>query len=346
MILLLSYGTRPEWIKIKPLIKELKERNIEHYILFTGQHIDLTNIEYDYSFEIKDVSNNRLDNIYINILTYTNSLFTDLNDRITHVLVQGDTTSAVAVALSAFHHKKKIIHLEAGLRSNNKLEPFPEEINRKLISNLADIHICPTKESLFNLFTESIKGLKIIAGNTALDNLLEYKDMCEYGDTILITLHRRENLDIMDKWFEAVNNLAKKYPYLNFIIPLHPNPEVRKHKDLLTHVQILEPLEHSELMKVLVKTRLVITDSGGLQEECSFFNKKCLVCRTTTERPEALYLTSFIVAEPEYLEKVFDLHIDNYQVSIKSPFGDGFSSKLIVDNLYNINNFNNIWIEY
>src|SRR5690606_3077286 len=117
-----------------------------------------------------------------------------------------------------------------------------------------------------------------------------------------VTLHRRENHSLMAQWFEAVNNLAKKYTNYKFIIPLHPNPNIQKHKNLLENVDVINPLDHAELLEILIKTRIVITDSGGLQEECSFFNKKCLVCREVTERPEALEETSFLVRKPENLE--------------------------------------------
>lgn len=336
MIILITYGTRPEWIKVKPLINELKRRNIKHYTLFTGQHQNIAPHDADFSFDMsKVISNNRLDSIVGNIMSESDDLYlySEYND-FTHVLVQGDTTSAMAVALSAFHHGKHVIHLEAGLRSFDKQNPFPEEVNRKIIAQIADIHLCPTSLSLHNLEIEEVRGSKYIVGNTALDNLIEYKDRCEYGDTILVTLHRRENHSIMQQWFEAVNNLAKKYPYYKFIMPLHPNPNVQKLKNLLTNIDVINSLDHPELLEVLIKTRMVITDSGGLQEECSFFNKKCLVCREVTERPEALQETSFLVGKPENLENLFNEHIETYQVTYISPFGEGNSASKIVDLLY------------
>lgn len=336
MKLLLSYGTRPEWVKIKPLINELKKRDIDYYTLFTGQHQNIAPHDADFTFDMSRViSNERLDSIVGNIMSNSDDLFlySEKND-FTHVLVHGDTTSAMAVALTSFHHKKKVIHLEAGLRSHDNDNPYPEEVNRKIISQIADIHFCPTELSRWNLEMEGVKGDKYVVGNTALDNLIEYKDKCEYGNTILVTLHRRENHSIMEQWFETVNDLAKKYPYYKFVMPLHPNPNIQKHKNLLTNIDMVNPLDHPELLEILVKTRIVITDSGGLQEECSFFNKKCLVCREVTERPEALQETSFLIGKPENLENLFSEHIETYQVSYISPFGDGNSASKIVDLLY------------
>lgn len=341
MKLLITYGTRPEWIKVKPVIDELTRRGIEFYTLFTGQHANIAPAKADFVYKMnKYISNNRLDDIVGNILMENveiySSLNTDKND-FTHVLVQGDTTSGMAIALSAFHNKKIVVHLEAGLRTYDKENPYPEEVNRRIISEIADIHLCPTTDTMINLRSENINKNIYVVGNTALDNLLEYKERCEYGDTILITLHRRENHEIMDQWFTEINNLAKKYSHFKFIIPVHPNPNVQKHKNLLTNVIIIEPLEHTQLLEILIKTKLVITDSGGLQEECSFLNKKCLVCRKETERPETLGLSSYLIKEPHQLGDAFEDHINDYVINIKSPYGDGRSAKKIIDLLYGNN---------
>jgi len=199
-------------------------------------------------------------------------------------------------------------------------------MNRQLISRLADIHFCPTTENKNNLILEGINENKIfVVGNTGLDNLINFKDKCLYNNKVLVTLHRRENHNKIDKWFEEINKLAKKY-HLEFILPIHPNPNVIKYKNLLTDVTVIEPLNHDELIQHLIKTRLVITDSGGIQEECSFFNKKCIVCREITERSEANGLTNFLVNSPKNLEKLFDELIKDYECNFISPFGDGKAS--------------------
>jgi len=329
-MILLVYGTRPEYIKIKPLILEMEQRGIKYKTLFTGQHVDIAPKNADFILTMKS-GQNRLDSIIESCMNLPDKWF----EGIEYILVQGDTTSVVALALAAFNRKIKVIHLEAGLRTYDKNNPYPEETNRRIVSSIADIHFCPTRLSYDNLIAEKVEGKKYIVGNTSLDNLIQYKSECEYGNTILVTLHRRENHDNMAKWFTEINEIAKTFKNLDFVIPLHPNPNVQKHRHLLTHVRIINSLSHEDLIKLLVKSRMVITDSGGIQEECSFFNKKCLVCRKVTERPESVGLTSFMVPEPSDLSIVFLSHINNYKVNINSPFGDGTSSIKICNILQN-----------
>lgn len=326
-MILLTYGTRPEYIKIKPIISEFKRLGTQYKVLFTGQHKDIANGEYDHKLEMKDLGSNRLDSVIGNLMNLSDEIF----NGITHVLVQGDTTSVVGLALSALHRKIKVIHLEAGLRTYDTENPYPEENNRRIVSTIATIHLCPTKQNANNLYREGISQNVFIVGNTVLDNLIDYKEKCEYTNKILITMHRRENHDKIDLWFTEINELAKSYPNLEFILPIHPNPNVQKHKSLLTNVTVIEPLGHDDLLQLLVKTRLVITDSGGIQEECSFFNKKCLVCRKVTERPESVGMTSFLVEEPKDLKDMFENHIKNHVIDIESPYGDGKSAVKICE---------------
>lgn len=326
-MILLTYGTRPEYIKIKPLIDELKKNKITHKVLFTGQHKDIGGGKFDYEIKMIDYSGNRLDSVIGNLMNIPNYIL----DGVDYVLVQGDTTSVVGLSLAALHRKIKIIHLEAGLRSYDNENPFPEENNRRIVSTLANIHLCPTDLNSENLKKENITKNVFVVGNTILDNLLDYKENCEYTNKILITLHRRENHSIIYDWFEKINFLATKYSSYEFILPIHPNPNVQKYRYLLPNVRVVNPLEHNELLDVLIKTKLVITDSGGIQEECSFFNKKCLVCRKVTERPESIGLTSFIVESPTQLEEIFDYHISNFEVDSVSPYGDGKSSVKICE---------------
>lgn len=321
-MILITYGTRPEWIKINPLINEMEKQGISYKIIFTGQHKTISNGKFDYYLDGIDYGSNRLDNIIMNCMNIPDEFYKD----ITHVLVQGDTTSVIGVALSAMHRKITVIHLEAGLRTYDIENPYPEEYNRRMVSTIANLHLCPTELNKLNLESEKVLGDVYVVGNTALDNLVEYKDKCEYENKILVTLHRRENHDIIDEWFSKINQLAINHPKLEFILPLHPNPNVQKHKDLLSNVKVINPLPHNELLEILIKTRLVITDSGGIQEECSFFNKKCIVCREITERPEANGLTNFLVNCPENLEIVFNQLVMDYKCDFISPFGDGKAS--------------------
>jgi UDP-N-acetylglucosamine 2-epimerase len=308
-MLLITYGTRPEYIKVLPIIKEMKKNGLPFKTLFTGQHKDLAPNDSDFILNDYYKETNRLDSIIKNCL----SIPEEYLNGITSILVQGDTTSVVGLSLVALHRKIKLIHLEAGLRTYDYENPYPEENNRRIVSSIATVHLCPTKNNANNLKKERIIGDIYVVGNTVLDNLSQYKEDCEYTNKILVTLHRRENHEEIDKWFNEINELAKENPDLEFILPIHPNPNVQKYKNLLTNVNVINPLSHEELIKILVKTKLVITDSGGIQEECSFFNKKCLVCRKITERPESVGITSFMVDDYKTLKDMVYFHIKNYK---------------------------------
>jgi UDP-N-acetylglucosamine 2-epimerase (non-hydrolysing) len=337
MNILISFGTRPEYIKVLSLIKNLK--NIK--TLFTGQHTDLlkNSIKTDYVINIKSSSGNRLNDVMCSILEQSHNVF----DDVTHVLVQGDTTSACAVALSAFHHGKKVIHLEAGLRTHNIMDPYPEEINRQLISRIASLHLCPTELNRENLLREGISADIIhVTGNTGLDNI--DKKGCVYSNKVLITMHRRDNHGIMDLWFKEFSKLSQKYPELEFILPLHPNPEVQKHKGLLVGVHVIEPLEHGDLIDLLKQVKFVISDSGGLaHEETSYLGKRSIICRKTTERPEILGSFGVLCGDPGELEALVEEINNNHIIAGPCPYGDGdawkkiakiFSDIVVYANLY------------
>lgn len=326
--MLVCFGTRPEFIKVKSLIQNIP--NIK--TCFTGQHRDLlSNIDVDYKLNMTDfISTNRLNNIICNILKY-NDIFNDIE----YVLVQGDTSSALAMAISAFNNGVKVIHLEAGLRSNNNKDPFPEEMNRQIIGRIADIHLCPTIKNVENLMNEKVSGKIFQVGNTGLDNI--NKSGCVYDNKVLITLHRRDNHGIMDKWFIELENVAKKYPEIEFSIPLHPNPNVQKHKHLLRKVKVIKPMSHKSLIDYIKNCKFVISDSGGLQEECSFLNKKIIVCRKTTERPESLGKHSILCDSPEKLITMVDDIYYDYVIDEPCPYGNGDSWKNINKLLYKLN---------
>jgi len=319
-MILICFGTRPEYIKVKSLIEHLPNKKI----CFTGQHPDLLqDVQVDYKLQIKAIKENRLNEIIMNILKYIY-----IFENIEYVLVQGDTTTALAIAISAFHNNKPIIHLEAGLRTNNIEDPFPEEANRQLISRLAKIHLCPTESNKQNLLKEGIKESNIfVVGNTGLDNIDQSN--CVYENKVLITLHRRNNLPIIDKWFMTLEEIAMKHPEIEFILPIHPNPEIHKHTHLLKHVNIIPAQSHKELIEIIKKTKCIISDSGGIQEESSFLNKKIIICRVDTERPEVLEHHGILCKTPEELPEIFEYINKEYIVNEKCPFGDGFSYKKI-----------------
>ena len=322
-MILISFGTRPEFIKIKPLIEAFKDR-IPFKLLFTGQHVDLlSDVEGDiYKLTIEDGSN-RLDSIVSSMMN-NDAIF----EGIDAVLVQGDTTSVFAVALAAFHRGIKIIHLEAGLRTFNKYHPYPEEFNRRAVSVMADIHLSPTELCTDNLLKERVDGKVFTVGNTVLDNLVDIEP--KYTNKIVITMHRRENHRIIPEWFAVFDKLALENPQYEFIIPLHPNPNVQKHKDLLKHVKVVKPMQYAEFIRLLSQARLVITDSGGLQEESSFFKKKCIVCRQATERVEGMGTFAFM-SSPDKVESDFYSMIDDYIPDDTCPYGDGHSAERITN---------------
>jgi UDP-N-acetylglucosamine 2-epimerase len=333
-MLLISFGTRPEYIKIKPLLRRF-DGVMPYALLFTGQHtsllenvIDTTDIR---RLQITD-GDNRLDSIVASIMN-NDHVFSG----ITSVMVQGDTTSAFAVGLAAFHRKIDVIHLEAGLRTWDMDNPYPEEFNRQALSRLATTHLCPTDVSAANLKKENVLNGVHVVGNTVLDNIRDVESV--YGNTVLVTLHRRENHAMMDKWFSELENIAKDHPEYEFVIPLHPNPNVQQYKHLLQTVKVVEPLGHPEFIRMIANCRFIITDSGGIQEEASFLRKKCIVCRKTTERVEGMGVFAYMCPSPSQLREHFDFvnRDDNHIPDIEEecPYGDGFAAEKIYGVLKN-----------
>jgi len=316
MKLLICYGTRPEYIKVKSLIQHFK--NVE--TLFTGQHENLIepSNKITHKLDIHNYTDNRLNNIIMSILKHS-YIFND----ITHVLVQGDTTSAMGIALSAFHHQKQVIHLEAGLRTFDIFDPYPEELNRQMISRIASIHLCPTELNKQNLINENIRNNIYIVGNTGLDNISK-NNIC-YNNKVLITLHRRDNHHNIDKWFMVLSQIAKKYTDIEFIFPIHPNPSIIGYANLLENINVIKPINHSDLIVLLKECKFVISDSGGLQEEASFLNKKIIICRQSTERPEILGTYGILCPIPESLSDIVDDVYNDYKIDAKCPYGEGDS---------------------
>ena len=301
----------------------------ENKLLFTGQHIDLLkDVEVDYKITISQNSN-RLDSIISDcMLQFPNGDFRG-------VLVQGDTGSAFGCSLAAFNRKLRIYYLEAGLRSGNLQHPYPEEGYRQMIARIADVNFAPTELSSDNLKGEKVHGETFVVGNSVLDNLTDLGD-CTTENLILVTLHRRENLHWMSEWFTEIEKLAVSNPQFKFVLPIHPNPKIREHRPLLRNVTVVEPMEHEYLINTLRKSVLVISDSGGLQEEGTFFNKKVIVCRKTTERPEGIDTGHLHMCEtPKDLSDLFGKLIKNPYIRTSCPYGDGYTSEKVLDILRN-----------
>lgn len=316
-MLLIAYGTRPEFIKLKPLLPLLRGR-IAHRVLFTGQHTLLAGERYDVALSI-DGAGDRLDAIVRSILDAGDAIF----DGVRAVLVQGDTASAFALALAAFHRGVAVCHLEAGLRTRDLGHPFPEEMYRQVISRIATLHFCPTTLNRDNLDAERCPGRKEVVGNTGLDSLVGLD--VRYDGPVILSLHRRENHARAGEWMRAFDDLAAAHPALRFVFMRHPNPAVEP-RGTMTHVEIADPRPHNEMAPLLASSRLIITDSGGFQEEGSFLGKRVIVCRRATERPEALGLHSVLCPEPGQLRALFDAANADPVVKEACPFGDGRSA--------------------
>ena len=330
-MILISFGTRPEYIKLKPLMDKLEQdckgNSLGYKTLFTGQHKDLVKQKSDYNIEIKN-GNSRLDAIVSSIMNGIDFK----SEGISAVIVQGDTTSAYAVALSAFNQKIKVIHLEAGLRTYNLQEPYPEEANRQMISRITDLHLCPTESAYHNLINEKVSGKVVIVGNTVLDNLVGIDTAYEHK--VLVTMHRRENHENIKEWFKQIDQIASENKHYEFCLPIHPNPAVKKHKNILKNVKVVEPMDYNILLSYLAKCSFVITDSGGIQEESAFLRKPCLVCRKETERAEGLGNFSLLCGSPEELTQGFE-DLSSLDMSGDCPYGDGKSSEKIIELLKN-----------
>ncbi len=338
MKLLICYGTRPEYIKLLPVMQVLRGR-IPYKTLWVTQHND-SMFPVDHSSDeflhVKKTDENRLDAVVGSM----SLLYENIYKGITHVMVQGDTATAFMCATAAFHRQIPVIHLEAGLRTNDLANPYPEEGYRQMISRIASINLCPTDSNQENLWDENVGGKQFVVGNTVLDGLVGLRSSTNLGDEVLITMHRRENHADIAKWFVEFGRLAEFHPELKFTLPLHPNPIIQQHKSLLGLVDVVDPMSHDEFRKRLAACRFVITDSGGIQEECAFLGKKVIVCRKVTERPESVGETSFLCKAPNELYGVFQTINANPLAKQSNVFGRGDSAQRVLKALELIKNEN------
>lgn len=324
-MILVAYGTRPEYIKLEPLLYQFKVQAVQNIVMFIGQHMDIVRNDADIYVEVNSYQN-RLDSIITSVLN-KDYIFDDVGQ----VLVQGDTTSALAVAIAAFDRKIPVIHLEAGLRTFDIDSPYPEEFNRCAIDKIASLHFCATLGNRNNLINEGIDPYSIfITGNTALDNLTAINPT--YDNIVFCTMHRRENHEILNEWFTAISALSDKFTDFLFVLPLHPNPDVKKNKKYLSHtIKVCDPLSHLDAINYIKRSKFIITDSGGVQEEASFFKKRAFICRGITERTECLGINSILCKTPNDLYEKFIDNIDNFEIDGFCPYGDGNASKKITE---------------
>lgn len=334
----LAFGNRPDYLKFLPLMKCWKDHNIvDYYIYLTGQHEELCNSlkeelqEYSsniYMDKIQNTTNNRLDNLVISIMT-SFSLFLENNPNISDIICLGDTASAFGCALAAFHRKIPIIHIEAGLRSYDNENPYPEEFYRRSISMMSSINFCPTQKNMVNLFAENAPGKCHVVGNTIIDPIKNIEPLFE--NKILVTMHRRENLSEIPFWFECIESLASEFKDYEFILPIHKNPEIYRLKSMFKYVKCVDPLSHDEFIEQLRRCKYVITDSGGVAEEATWFGKRIFLCRERTERPEGEQFYIWSKNTNELRRNFYEYMSFNLKSNLKvqCPFGDGNSSEKI-----------------
>ena len=354
------FGTRPEAIKMAPLVNELKnDEAIESIVCVTAQHrqmldqvLKIFKIVPEYDLNVMK-ERQTLPQITSSVLNGLVSVMEDAKPDI--VLVHGDTTTTFAGALAAFYSKVKVGHVEAGLRTGDKYSPYPEEMNRKLVGSISDLHFSPTSNNKNNLLKENIDEVGIyITGNTVIDALKTTVDSSYQFTTpelvnldfnkriILVTAHRRENLgEPLKNIFNAIKRIATEYSDVEFVYPVHLNPAVSEPaKEILgelENVHLIAPLNVQELHNLMDRSYMVMTDSGGLQEEAPALGKPVLVLRQETERPEAVEAGTVKMAgtDTENIYKMAKTLLDDkdeYEKMNKAanPYGDGKASARIV----------------
>jgi UDP-N-acetylglucosamine 2-epimerase (non-hydrolysing) len=360
------FGTRPEAIKMAPIIKEMEVRGIPHFTCVTGQHremlrqmLALFDIEPDFDLDIM-TDDQTLEDVTAWVISGMREIYRKA--RPTMVLVQGDTATAFAAALAAFYQQIPVGHVEAGLRTKEIYDPFPEEMSRRLISQVASIHFAPTRRALDNLLEDGVDSSDIhVTGNTGVDALftivgqnrpfsseslqkLDVEKMAKTKRIILVTAHRRENLGKrMHNIFSAIRKLALEEKNCEFIFPVHLNPVVQRQAhellDELDNVHLIEPLVYSDLAKLMQYCYLIMTDSGGIQEEAPSLDKPLLVLRETTERAEGIDAGVAMLAGGKDEDLIYSLtkrlltdeRVYQTMAEAENPYGDGSAARKIVD---------------
>ena len=355
------FGTRPEAIKMCPLVLELRQRpEFESLVCVTAQHremldsvLDSFGIVPDYDLDIMEVGQT-LSTITSKILNLLGPVLREAAPDI--VLVHGDTTTTFAGALAAFYEQIPVGHVEAGLRTFDPMSPFPEEMNRCMVGRLAAYHFAPTASNRANLEREAVTGKVFVTGNTVIDAMrytvndhpfsapaLNTVDFTK--KVVAMTCHRRENYgQPMENIFSAVAELAKAFPELQIVYPVHLSPTVqecaRRHLSAAENILLTEPLDAMDMHKLMARSYMVMTDSGGLQEEAPALGKPVLVLRRETERPEAVQAGTVALAGTEQ-DTVFrmasELLTDTEKYAAMAhavnPYGDGFACRRIADAL-------------
>ena len=375
---LLVFGTRPEAIKMAPLVKKFQEdTEFQTIVCVTAQHremldqvLDIFEIKPDYDLNIMKQGQDLYD-ITSRVLLGLRDVINETNPDF--VLVHGDTTTSTAAALAAFYKQIPVVHVEAGLRTNNIYSPWPEEMNRRMTGRLATYHLAPTELSRQNLLKENVDNNNIvITGNTVIDALFWVVNKIKEDDNlattlqknikncgydverinndrrlVLITGHRRENFgEGFKNICNAIKTLSMKYPNVDFVYPMHLNPNVRKpiseifgqENEKLSNTFFIEPLDYLNFIFLMEKADIILTDSGGIQEEAPSLGKPVLVMRNNTERPEALEAGTVKLVGTDYDKIVNEVsqlldNEDSYNTMSKAinPYGDGLACERIVN---------------
>ncbi|PWB21797.1 non-hydrolyzing UDP-N-acetylglucosamine 2-epimerase [Flavobacterium sp. HTF] len=368
MRILLCFGTRPEAIKMAPLYHELKENNFEVIVGVTAQHremldqvLEFFDIKPDYDLDLMQ-PNQTLNNLSSLILSKMDKILLEVNPDL--VFVHGDTTTSSMVALAAFHRGIKVAHVEAGLRTYNKQSPFPEEINRQLTGRLADIHFTPTNEATNNLVKEGISQSAIVqTGNTVIDALFwtinkigkenythpeieELKNIIPKNKKIvLVTGHRRENFgEGMNNLCEALLAISKREDVI-IVYPVHLNPNVKDVVNQLLsdkeNILLINPVSYPAFVWLMQQSFLIVSDSGGIQEEAPSLGKPVLVTRNTSERPEGVMagFSKLVGTDKDKIINVIQELLENFDgfENKSNPYGNGNASKNIISFLKHLN---------
>lgn len=358
---MLVFGTRPEAIKMCPLVNELRntQDHFETIVCVTGQHremldqvLEVFNVRADYDLGVMKPGQSLFD-ITCDVLNGIRDVIEQVQPDI--VLVHGDTTTSFAAALACFYSKTPIGHVEAGLRTNNLESPWPEEFNRQVVDIVSSYYFAPTEDAKANLIREKGNDVNVyVTGNTGIDALRttvhegyrnRHLDWASGSRLILITAHRRENLgQPMRNMFRAIRRVIEAYPGVKAIYPVHMNPVVRKlaHEELdgCDRIRLIDPLGVVEFHNFMAASHIILTDSGGVQEEAPSLGKPVLVMRETTERPEGVAAGTLKLVGTEQ-ETIYDMFSkllsdpEEYASMAKAsnPYGDGYASRRIVQEL-------------
>lgn len=341
-MILIAFGTRPEIIKLFPVVHALRRRGVPYRTLFTGQQTDL----YE---DVKDLvpppdftfagafaggrKHNTLGASYVKICRAAETLYA--RERFDVVVVQGDTTTAWALAQMAFYNGVRIAHVEAGLRTFDLMNPYPEELNRTLISQIADYNFAPTRQAFETLARTGARNIHLV-GNTIVDAVDYFRKKLgltsETTSLVPVTLHRRENHAVMDQLFRALEAIARENGDLEFVLPIHPNPNVQRHRHLLQapNIRVIDPVGYPDMLRMVSRAAFLITDSGGIQEEATCFNKKVIIAREKTERPEVVEVGLGRLAGRRLAAEIHWARVAPPPTGV-SPYGDGHAAQRIAD---------------